>query len=140
MKKTLLLLVFVLLLAIWTWKLLDPTPVPDTVTHGLNFTWHFLLAKSLHASVYAVLAFLGITRFPRHRITVIVLLMLHGAGTELAQHLMKVGRTGKVTDVLLDWIGISVEWLIASWWSRRNDKGQAKMTPGRMRDGFDRKA
>ena len=103
------LLAFVVLLAVWTWKLLEPYPVPESVTRGLSGDWHFILAKSLHAGVYAFLTVLGVTlsRRWRWRWWVVGLLMLHGVATEVLQYVMAVGRTGKVTDVLIDWAGIT---------------------------------
>jgi hypothetical protein len=67
-----------------------------------------VLAKVGHAVVYAVLTVLALT-LPSAgwRRPLVGLLLLHGIGTELAQHLMAVGRTGKVTDVLIDWAGIA---------------------------------
>jgi hypothetical protein len=35
-------------------------------------------------------------------------LLLHGAGSELLQHVLPFNRTGKVTDVLIDWAGVAV--------------------------------
>lgn len=115
--------VFLVLLGVWTWKLLEPYPVPPSVKAELSADAFLILAKSAHAGVYAFLTVLAWT-LPvsrRWRRFVVGLLLLHGVGTELAQYLMDVGRTGKVTDVLIDWAGITAGLLVLRWWNRRPD-------------------
>jgi hypothetical protein len=103
--------VFVPTLVVWTWKLLEPNPVPEPVLQFLSF-WDFLpylAAKTLHASGYALLTALAWIAAPdrRWRWTAVAFLLLHGAGSELLQYLMPFNRTGRVTDVLIDWFGIA---------------------------------
>ena len=43
-------------LAVWTWKLVEPNPVPEVVGDWLDAPGQFLIAKSLHFSGYAYLA------------------------------------------------------------------------------------
>jgi hypothetical protein len=96
------------LLAVWTWKLLEPNPVPVAIDDALSFSAvaKFVVAKCLHAGAYATLAGLVWVWVPaRWRWAAVAALLLHGVGTELAQHLMNVGRTGTWTDVLIDWAG-----------------------------------
>jgi hypothetical protein len=109
--------VFVPALAVWTWKLLEPNPVPEPVLKFLSF-WDFLpylAAKTLHASGYAFLTVLAWLAAPagRWRWAAVGFLLLHGVGSELLQHLLPFNRTGKVTDVLIDWVGIMVGVLVA---------------------------
>jgi VanZ family protein len=103
--------VFVPALAVWTWKLLEPNPVPEPVLKILS-VWDFLpylAAKTLHAGGYAVLTVLAWVAAPsRWRWIAVGFLLLHGAGSELLQHLLPFNRTGKLTDVLIDWAGIAV--------------------------------
>ena len=108
---------FAPLLVAWTWKLLEPYPLPETVEAAFSFsgTARFIAAKTLHASVYSALAWLVTVGAPTRRwwFAGLGLLVAHAAGTEIAQHLMAVGRTGKVTDVLIDLAGISLGVLVA---------------------------
>ena len=46
-------------------------------------------------------------------------LLLHGVGTEIGQTYVP-NRTGKVTDVLIDWAGITAGLLALRWWNRRH--------------------
>jgi hypothetical protein len=103
--------VFVPALAAWTWKLLEPNPVPEPVLNILS-VWDFLpylAAKTLHAGGYAFLTVLAWVAVPsRWRWAAVGFLLLHGAGSELLQHVLPFNRTGKVTDVLIDWAGVAV--------------------------------
>jgi VanZ family protein len=104
--------VFVPALAVWTWKLLEPNPVPEPVLKILS-VWDFLpylAAKTLHAGGYAVLTALAwvAAPTPRWRWAAVGFMMLHGVGSEWLQHLLPFNRTGKLTDVLIDWAGIAV--------------------------------
>ena len=113
------LLAFIALLSLWTWKLLEPRPVPEELTAGLSDNLRLVLAKALHAGVYAFLTVLAVTLpVPRHwRWFLVGLMVWHGVATELAQYLMAVGRTGKATDVLIDWAGIALGVLAVRWWA-----------------------
>ena len=113
MRKALHLIAFLVLLALWTWKLLEPHPVPDSVTRGLGAEWNLIIAKTLHAGVYAFLTVLGVTLSPRWKWWLVGFLMLHGIGTEIGQTYVP-NRSGKVTDVLIDWGGIGCGLVV--WW------------------------
>jgi VanZ family protein len=114
---------FVSLLALWTWKLLEPNPLPDAVEREIPSTMKFVLAKSLHAAAYACLtilaAFLPVSSLGFR--AVILLLALHGIGTEIGQTYVP-NRTGSVRDVAIDWSGIGVGLLAIrcgrGYWSR----------------------
>lgn len=113
MRKALHLIAFLVLLAFWTWKLLEPHPVPESVTGGLSAELKLILAKTLHAGVYAVLTLLAITLSPRWKWWLVGFLMLHGIGTEIGQTYVP-NRSGKMTDVLIDWAGIGCG-VLAVW-------------------------
>ena len=113
--------VFLALLGVWTWKLLEPYPVPPALKEGFSADALLILAKTLHAGVYASLAVLAATLpVPRRwRLALVVVLLLHGVGTEIGQTYVP-NRTGKVTDVLIDWSGITAGLLALRWWNRRH--------------------
>lgn len=93
---------FAALLAVWTWKLLEPNPVPPSLALG---DWQFWVAKALHLGAYAALALLAVT-LPGRRYLV-ALLVLHGAATEIGQTFVP-NRSGSVRDVLIDWVGVGL--------------------------------
>ena len=115
------LLTFLLFLSLWTWKLLEPTPVPEAVTAGWSLEFKLVAAKSLHVAGYAFLTVLAATLpAPRRwRVSLVGFLVLHGVGTEIAQYVMDVGRHGCVEDVLIDWVGIALGMLLVRWSNRR---------------------
>lgn len=103
---------FVVLLAVWTWKLLEPSPVPESLIAELN-SWYellsFLLAKSLHCCGYALLAALAMVWPPaRWKPVAVGGLMAHGVVTEILQYVLPFNRTGRVADVVIDWTGIAL--------------------------------
>ena len=116
-------LVFAVFLGLWTWKLLEPNPVPESVSARLlelhpGDDGRFYTAKSLHAGAYAFLTLLALTLpVPRYwKWYFVGLLALHGAATEIGQLFVQ-GRSGRVWDVLIDWLGIALGvliWLLAS--------------------------
>ena len=103
---------FAVLLALWTWKLLEPVPVPESLLGELH-SWAellpFLLAKTLHCCGYALLAALAMVWPPaRWKPAVVCGLMAHSAATEFLQHVLPFNRTGRVADVLIDCVGIAL--------------------------------
>ena len=68
-----------------------------------------MLAKSLHAGVYAFLTVLAALLPVRRRYfwAAVVVLLLHGIGTEIGQTYVP-SRHGCVRDVLIDWTGIGL--------------------------------
>ncbi len=106
-------LLFLLILALWTWKLLEPIPVPARITQELSDVARFLLAKGLHLAVYAILMLLAMSLpLPAFgRCFLVGLLALHGVATEMGQTFIP-GRTGSIVDVFIDWLGMGVgAWL-----------------------------
>ena len=102
-------LIFLVILGVWTWKLLDPHPVPEAVSDRLRGDARFFAAKSLHAGAYGFLAVLAVTLpVPRYwRWFLVGLLALHGIATEIGQTFVP-NRGGSVRDVLIDWGGITL--------------------------------
>jgi len=104
------------LLGLWTWKLLQPHPLPvelEEWSYGWN-TITLAAAKTLHFSMYATLTILaGVWLPPRKAVLtfVLALLMLHALATEILQTMIP-NRSGRVWDVLIDWAGISAGLLI----------------------------
>ncbi len=103
-------------LAVWTWKLVEPNPVPEAVGNILDAPMKFLIAKSLHFSGYAYLAFtLGIWVPPRRRPLVLAftLMLFHAVLSEVIQTRVT-GRSGSPIDAMIDWAGI-VTGVLVGW-------------------------
>lgn len=116
-------------LGLWTWKLLVPNPVPESVTDELSaflpLDWKFWAAKSLHVGGYAFLTVLAVTLpVPRRWAwRLAALLALHGAGTEIGQTFVP-GRYGCVRDVVIDCVGVGIGvalWLAVGRGARATD-------------------
>lgn len=107
-------LTFAVGLAVWTWKLLDPHPIPDGVKAALGF-WEwlpFLAAKGLHLAGYALLAVAGQFAVPRRsRLVVAALMVAHGVATEVGQTYVP-NRHGNWRDVLIDAAGVAAGTLL----------------------------
>jgi VanZ family protein len=114
-------------LGLWTWKLLEPNPVPEALAEHLTDELHFGLAKTLHASGYAFLTLLAVTLpVPSSwRWLFAGLLALHGVATEIGQTFV-VGRHGCVRDVLIDWGGIAAAVLLWQLWMSEWLKSKAR--------------
>jgi VanZ family protein len=109
-------------LAAWTFALLHPRPAELAgITLSVDAT--LVLAKSLHVSAYAFLAALTIALPVRKgaRWALLILLGLHGAGTEAIQTLVP-PRSGSVLDVGFNYLGLLVGLLLA----RRRRIGTAR--------------
>jgi len=107
-------LVLFTFLGLWTWKLLEPSPVPESLNDAIPFDLKFIASKIAHVGGYTFLTLLAAwLPLPRRQFWLVVgLLALHGAASEILQDAMGLGRTGKVTDVLIDLFGISLGLLI----------------------------
>ncbi|MFO0849561.1 MAG: hypothetical protein U0871_13540 [Gemmataceae bacterium] len=104
--RTLAAVAFWPLLAVWTWKLLEPYPVPEGVREYFGL-WQFLAAKTLHFVGYATLAglaWLQATTY-RGRVLAVAAVVAHGGLTELLQHLLPFNRYGCWRDTGLDAAG-----------------------------------
>jgi VanZ family protein len=112
--------IFLIFLGLWTWKLLEPYPVPEALASHIPISLEFAFAKSLHAGAYAFLtvlaAFLPVRR--PYFWAVVIIVALHGVGTEIGQTYVP-SRHGCVRDVIIDWIGVALG-LACLWvWSIR---------------------
>src|SRR6185369_7859255 len=98
---------FAAFLGLWTWKLLEPNPIPEALQEEIPTDLKFILAKSLHAGAYAFLTVLAATLpvRPPYFWAVIVVLALHGVGTEIGQTYVP-NRSGSGRDVVIDWFGV----------------------------------
>lgn len=105
------------LLALWTWKLVQPNPLPETIDDlfsGLALL-KLIAAKTLHATAYGFLTILAGYWLPHRRpvlIFALSLLMLHAVATEIIQTMVP-NRSGRAADVLIDWSGISLGLVVA---------------------------
>jgi VanZ family protein len=120
MRKVAPFAIFLFFLALWTWKLLEPNPVPERVADEIPTDLKFLFAKALHASAYAFLTVL-VSFLPVRRAifwAVVAVLALHAVGTEVGQTYVP-NRHGSARDVLIDWAGIVVGLLMLRWWPAR---------------------
>lgn len=102
-------LAFATLLLVWTWALLSPNPVPESLRKELSLDWEFVVSKALHAGMYTFLTVLGgtLARSWQGRMAVILFLVGHGVGTEIGQAVMGLGRHGCVRDGLIDIAGVA---------------------------------
>lgn len=127
--------VFVLLvfLSLWTWKLLQPQPVPEAISARMTSETKFVAAKALHACGYTFLTLLAVTLpLPNYwRWFLAGLLALHGVATEIGQTYVP-GRTGRVYDVLIDWAGVALGVLV---WRARDALAQIN-SPTQENDSF----
>jgi hypothetical protein len=100
-------LVLLLFLGLWTWKLVEPNPVPEELARRMSGDARFAAAKALHAGGYAFLTLLAVALpVPNYwRWFLAGLLALHGVATEVAQTFVP-NRHGSARDVLIDWAGV----------------------------------
>lgn len=118
--------IFLVFLGLWTWKLLEPYPVPEDLRDGLEKAGlSFIAAKCLHAAGYAFLTVLAFTLpVPRRwNWILVVFLMLHGVGTEIGQTFVP-NRTGRIRDALIDWLGIGLGLGAVLAWRRFAKRGR----------------
>ena len=103
----------------WTVALVVPLHVMSFGDAG-GVDIKYVLAKTVHICAYALLAILtGWLRVPsRYRWMLMLLLAAHGACTEFVQEQFVEGRTGLLSDVLLDLTGILLGSLLSwKWWT-----------------------
>lgn len=102
---------FAVSLGLWTLKLLEPNPLPPAIKDLVSWSeWLvFGLAKALHVGAYAYCTVVGRLAVvsPRWKFGVVLLMLLHGVGTEIGQTYVP-NRAGSVRDVLFDAVGVFV--------------------------------
>jgi VanZ family protein len=114
--------VWVLYLVVWTAALLRPEPARVN-TEVLPEQAQFPAAKALHVGSYALLAALAcwLPLRPGRRWLLFAALSLHAFGTEFLQRFVEL-RTGSLTDVGLDHVGLAVGlfvgWRLGAAWKR----------------------
>jgi VanZ family protein len=126
------LLILLVFLGLWTWKLLEPNPLPEAISEHLKGGVRFGAAKALHACAYAFLTLLVVTLpVPNYwRWYFVGLLALHGVVTEVGQTYVP-GREGCIRDVLIDWGGVFaavVVWRAWVWRTARRKPAGATPT------------
>jgi VanZ family protein len=107
-------------LVAWTTALIAPVPeTPGLNVEGFGgLSLRMLVAKTVHVCAYALLAALtGWLRVaPPRRLWLLFFLTVHATATEIIQ-LQVVYRTGQLTDVALDQLGIALGMLCTwRWW------------------------
>jgi len=109
--------VWLVYLLLWTAALVTPQPVHASQA-TLPEMARFPVAKSLHVAAYALLCVLtGWQRFPvRWRPLLLLALATHAAITEYIQQYVP-ERSGTLSDVLLNHLGLYLGVLLAwRWW------------------------
>lgn len=116
----------VLALVVNLWVLYAPR-VSGPEVPGIRLDWVG------HALTFAVLTFTAlVARVPPA--LVLVLVTVNAAASEAIQHWFLPERTGDVTDLVADLVGVALGWFGWRWVSRRlvsRDGGRARPGPGR---------
>lgn len=120
---------YLIVLMIWTWLLVKPQPVPESVVGGVSWfdpeLLFFLLAKTTHFSVYAGLAMIGgwLVRDQRNQFVLWVALIVHGIGSEIGQMIgatyFDTKRHGCIRDMIIDAVGVALGALAIRWYFSR---------------------
>jgi hypothetical protein len=100
----------------WTVSLLVPRPIEARSDQVVLWWSLFVFSKIVHVSAYALWTVM--TCWLRTalwvRILLVLVILLHGLGTEYLQLLMNIGRHGSWRDVGLDWFGTALG-LVLGW-------------------------
>ncbi len=117
---------YLIVFLIWTWLLVKPQPVPESLVGGVSWfdpeLLFFVLAKATHFSVYAGLAIIGgwLVRDHRNRMVLWCLLIVHGIGSEVGQMIgdmyFETKRHGCIRDMLIDAVGVTFGALAIRWY------------------------
>jgi VanZ family protein len=119
MRRWVVTVVWIGLLALLTYGLLSPKPIPDEVERQLGPSRSYTASKFVHIGAYGVLAGLAVALplSSRWRFLPLLLLAGHGAATEYLQQF--VGRGSSLTDVGFDYLGIAIGVTVTwPWWRR----------------------
>ena len=110
----------------WTAALEVPIPEPTTLPGSeIIVTYKYLIAKSAHVALYAVMTVLSawVPLATRYRWLMMLFLMGHATATELLQAELEeyCHRGGSLADVGYDHLGIllgaAISW---KWWTRES--------------------
>ena len=108
-------------LAVWTWLLVEPNPVPEGVLDlfsGADLA-KYLAAKTLHLlgnTYLTVVLGIWVPRRRRPLVLAFTLMLFHGMATEIIQTVVP-NRSGRALDVLIDWAGVTLGVLVGwRWW------------------------
>jgi VanZ family protein len=113
-------LIWLAYVIVWTAGLL--APLPDTGSwevEELQLDLKYLFGKSLHVAAYAVMTVLSawLHVAPHRRWLLIFFLMAHASLTEVLQ-LYVANRSGQLTDVAFDHLGVAVGVVCTwKWWT-----------------------
>lgn len=138
MFRTALQIAFWLALAVWYVFLVRPgfpetSAALDRVQDGLGW----VVQKGLHLCVYAALAGGALVLFGRRKWWAFGGVAAHAVTSEIGQYVgnewFQTGRHGCVQDVLIDWSGMAVAYVL--WWMRRRIVRRAPSTGARPVDG-----
>jgi hypothetical protein len=105
--------------AAWTTALLVPVPTAPWTLGELHVDFKLVLAKSLHVLAYIIFTILAgwLRMASRLRWLPLFVVMAHGTVTELLQRLTET-RSGLLTDVGLDHLGVALGLLVSwKWWT-----------------------
>jgi hypothetical protein len=108
---------------VWTLGLEFPVPTPEHIPAGdFIISKKFIIGKTLHVSVYALLAILSawVPISPRYRWLMMFFLMVHAWGSEMLQELLSpwCHRGGSLSDVGIDVVGIALGLAVSwKWWT-----------------------
>lgn len=117
-------LIWIAFVIAWTLALELPVPETEDLPGGrIVMTYKYLIAKSIHVSIYAfftvLTAWLPVTA--RYRWILMFCLMLHACGTEFFQELLAdyCNRGGSLRDIAFDVAGIVIGSALSwKWWTR----------------------
>lgn len=109
---------------LWTVSLLVPRQVVNSALPSLELEegLRLMIAKSIHAAAYAVLAILcaWLRLEARFRFLLVFFLMGHATLTEILQQYIE-GRTGTLLDVAINDLGILAGIVLSwSWWVQKD--------------------
>ena len=115
---------------VWALFILVITGIPGSYFPGITTFWEWLQPdKIVHVFVFAVLSFAilygirsqYIQNNRRYYYTVLAVgsTAVYGLLTEVLQYYVFIGRSGNVYDVLADFVGAIVGWILFNWVSQK---------------------
>lgn len=115
---------------VWALFILVITGLPGSYFPGVTTFWEWLQPdKIVHVFVFAILSFtilygirsqyLQDSRRYYFTILAVGIAAVYGLLTEILQYYVFIGRSGNVYDVLADFVGAIVGWLLFNWASQK---------------------